>query len=274
MTDVVLFVFAGRKPNLEIQEPYLHRILDENPNVTVHMWNLTTNPTDDEFVRGMGRDRLIVRNDFAGMEPYLGWNHIYKYYSGREYRHTLFIKADDDLTFISTDRISEFISAAQTHSDHIISAQTINNGASTELEPELWAMFETLNIPLLDVHMSAEYADKSHTWFFENWERVVSADTELIDCTSWCSINMISFDHFMMRRIAERVGRRSPAHIGGRDFGPRQKLGDEGLVNMLPILIMKGMVAGHLTFGPQEPSDEQLSRWRAGYAQIAKEYLA
>lgn len=37
---VILFVFAGRRPNMELQLPFARRILEEHPNTEYHVWNL------------------------------------------------------------------------------------------------------------------------------------------------------------------------------------------------------------------------------------------
>lgn len=273
MNPVKMFVFAGRKANLEIQLPYVRRILDENENVSFDVWNLTRNDEDDEFVRAISGERISVMNNFAGMEPHLGWNRVYDYYTSMKFRDHLMVKADDDVVFIHTDRFKDFISAARNNPDKVISAQVINNGACTELEPALQAGFEALNIPLLDVHEYASYGSMCHDWFFHNWQDLISAETKLVPCNSWCSINLICYSYNMGRQISAQLGRRSPKHIAGRDFGPRQKLGDEGMVNMLPIKILKGFYAGHLTFGPQKFTDEAITRHRSQYAEIAKHYL-
>ena len=53
------------------------------------------------------------------------------------------------------------------------------------------------------------------------------------------------------------------------------KIGDEGMVNMLPRLIFQGFLTAHLSFGPQHAhlTDAQLSRWRKRYAAIGQQYL-
>ena len=273
MKPVKMFVFAGRKQNLEIQLPYIKRILAENQNTTFDIWNLTRNSEDSDYVNSVSGERIFVMNNFAGMEPHLGWNRVYDYYTSMKFRDHLMVKADDDVVFIDTDKFKDFVSAAENNPDTVISAHIINNGACTEYEPDLQEGFEALNIPLLDVHEHASYGSMCHDWFYSNWEDSVSAGTELVPCNSWCSINLIAYSYHLGRQIASQVGRRSPRHISGRDFGPRQKLGDEGMVNMLPIKILKGFYAGHLTFGPQKFTDEAITRHRSQYAEIAKHYL-
>jgi hypothetical protein len=66
---------------------------------------------------------------------------------------------------------------------------------------------------------------------------------------------------------------RCPAHIAGREFNPKGRIGDEGIANTLPRMIFRGFSAVHLTFGPQLFSDEQLMLWRKGYAALGNRYL-
>lgn len=270
---VKMFVFAGRKHNLEIQLPYIKRILAENENTTFDIWNLTRNSEDSDYVNSVSGERITVMNNFAGMEPHLGWNRVYDYYTSMKFRDHLFTKFDDDCLFVTTHRFAEFIQAVEDHPDTVISAQVINNGACTALEPGLQAGFEALNIPLLDVHEHASYADMAHDWLFANWREAINQPMELVNCDEWLSINWVGFNYHMNRQISVQLGRKSPPHIAGRDFTRKQKLGDEGMVNMLPRKILKGMVVGHASFGPQNLPDYLLSKFRSGYVTISKEYL-
>jgi hypothetical protein len=139
----------------------------------------------------------------------------------------------------------------------VISALTINNGASTPLLPEVWSGFEQLGIPLLDVHLSAEYAELSHRWFFATGDRVIGRPPKLTPADTWVSINCLAYTYEMGRKISAQIGQRSPAMIADREFPRRNAhgrmsghhVGDEGAANMQTILIHEGMTVGHFSFG-------------------------
>lgn len=288
---VIMFAFWGRKANIEIQLPYIHRILAENPDVEFHGWDLCRDPRDSQYVRSLDTsDRFQVRTEFYTGDGRASHGQIrtWKHYADRQYRDALFIKLDDDIVFIETSRTQDFINSIQLRPESIISARVINNGACTFRHPELWAGFQKLRpvIPqdphpddetasLLGVHRSAEYADMVHRWFFANWQTTISRDTALVAPKSWLSINFIGFNWDMCRRITATLGQRSPRMIFDRTYGPRDRVGDEGAVNMLPILIEDGLVAAHLNFGPQIPKvgGDTLTEYRKQYADIADQYL-
>lgn len=270
---VKMFVFAGRKHNLEIQLPYIKRILANNPNVSFDVWNLTRNNEDDIYVRSISGDRITVMNQFARMEPHLGWNRIYDYYADTRYRDCWFVKLDDDVLFIDTRRFNEFLALAQTDHTIITSAHVINNGACTEYTPHLQTWLNTSQIPLLDVHQHATYGMTCHEWFNTNWQTAITQPLQIVPCNSWLSINFIAYSYHMGRQIAAQVGRKSPPHIEGRQFSPRTKLGDEGMVNMLPRQIVKNYYVGHATFGPQQYTTEQLENIHNIYTKLATHYL-
>ena len=115
----------------------------------------------------------------------------------------------------------------------------------------------------------------SHTYMFEHWREMVGQPVELIKTRDWLSINTIGYDWRMVRKIARSVGTPSPGDIAGRSFTPSTKIGDEGMVNMLPRLIFQGFLTAHLSFGPQHAhlTDAQLSLWRKRYAAIGQQYL-
>lgn len=286
MPNVVLYIFAGRRPNIELALPFYQRILDENPDTRIDIWDLARDPEDSRYLRGItGIDRLTVRTDYyqGDGKASRGQNRVWRHYTDQKYRDTLFVKADDDQVFWETDRYSDFIQAVADNPDAVVSTRVINNGASTFLHPELWDRYASLDIPLLDVHLSTDYAEMSHQWFHHNWRSVINRPAKVVPAQSWCSINAIGFHWGTGVKIAQLIGRRSPERIADREFPYRNhrgrlvqhRIGDEGAANMQPVLIFDGMATAHLTFGPQQQhaAEGQVEDWRRLYRDIARQYL-
>ena len=286
MPRTVLFAFWGRKANVEIQLPFIQRIVDENPDVEFHGWDLCRDSADHDYLTSLPTsDRFQVRTEeYQGDGKAMrGQNGVWRRYAnGREYRDTLFVKLDDDDVFLETRAFGRFVDAIDTHRDHIISALTINNGASTPLIPALQDGYEHCDIPVLPdwktitgpVHLSAEYAEMCHRWFIDNWRTLIDKPTLLSPCENdWLSINCIGLDHQMLRRVAQWIGRPHPRVVAGRHFR-RGTVGDEGAANMMPRLIDEGFVAAHLNFGPQVAGmSGSVDELRKHYADIARQYL-
>lgn len=273
--NIVLFTFAGRRPNMELLIPYMKRILAEHPNVQWDIWNLARDPEDAEYLQTIMGERITVRNDYYRVNDWwTGLADVWKHYADPSYAGTVFVKTDDDTAFVETDRFGEFVQAAIDFPDHVVSALVVNNGASTRFLSGVQEEFDGLGIPLLDVHMSNEYAEKAHEWFWKNWREVVNAPILTAGTEEWTSINWIAYQYPMAKRLAELIGQSSPPHIAGRDWPAGSIIGDEGAVNMMGRIIHRGFVVAHLTFGPQYATDEQQDRWRGEYAKIAQEYLA
>jgi hypothetical protein len=260
LPDTILYAFWGRRENVELQMPYIRRILEENPDVEFHGWDLSRNPDDSKYLRSITGDRITVQTPFYGPLPSRGQVKVWRHYTAPQYQETHFVKIDDDLVFIDTERFNNFVQGSKNNPAKVVSALTINHGASTPHIPELWDAYTTLDIPLLDVHLSAEYAEICHRWFHTNWQNLITQPDTHVPSETWVSINCIAYTWEMGRTIAALLGTRSPTMIADREF-PRinargrmsgHKVGDEGAVNMQPILIDTGMVAGHFTFGPQE----------------------
>jgi hypothetical protein len=223
-----------------------------------------------------------VRTSFRIHGQSGGINNVWDHYTGCEYQDCVFVKCDDDDLFIETGAFTAFVQAAVDNPDSVISALTINNGASTPLLPEVWSGFEQLNIPLLDVHLSAEYAELSHRWFFDNWQTIIGRPQKLTPADTWVSINCLAYTYEMGCKISEQIGQPSPAMIADRQF-PRPNasgrmsghyMGDEGAANMQRILIHEGMTVGHFSFGPQEMDESLQTELRKNYADIGRQYLA
>lgn len=277
----ILYAFWGRRENVELQMPYIRRILDEHADIEFHGWDLSRNPADSKYLRSITGDRITVQTAFYGPLPSRGQVKVWRYYTDPKFRDTHFVKVDDDVIFLDTNHFADFVEASKANPDAVVSALTINNGASTPLIPELWDNYNTLNIPLLDVHLSPEYAEMCHRWFHTNWQTITTQTATLTPSETWVSINCIAYTWHMGRTIAGVLGTRSPNMIADREF-PRinargrmsgHKVGDEGAVNMQPVAIYTGMTAGHFTFGPQEFTPATEHELRKLYTDISRQYL-
>lgn len=290
MPRVVIFAFWGRQENVELQLPFIKRILADNPDAVFHGWDLCRERHDSRYLRSVRGERIDVRTQYynpngrASGGQVKVWNH----YTNPQYRDTVFVKLDDDDIFLETEGFQAFIEAAQQNPVHVISGLTVNNGASTPHIPELWAGYQTLlsaneneasqgkPLELLDVHLSADYAEMCHRWFHTNWSTLTQGEG-LIPTEDWTSINAIAMSWPVLCCISSLIGRNSPTEISGRYFTPeKNRIGDEGAANILPRLICRDFVVGHLNFGPQlrQMDDALLTELRKLYADISTQYLA
>jgi hypothetical protein len=270
-----MFCFAGRRPNMELQLPFVRRILAENPDVEYHIWNLARDHDDNLWLRTITGKRITVFSEHYGVDPWKRFDEVYRHYATDGYRGHLFVKLDDDVVFLETRRFGCFLNMVEAHRDSVISAQVVNNGACTRLTPGLWAGLSRLHIPLLDVHKNHRYAAMCHLYFAEHWSDMIDQPVEPRRIDDWLSINAIGYDWNMAKRFAELLGTPSPRTIAGRSFNRLARLGDEGMVNTLPRVMCQGFVAAHLTFGPQEKlmAAAHLNDFRARYAEIGEKYL-
>lgn len=277
-----MFCFGGRQPNLELQLPFIHRILEQHPDVEYHLWNLARTPSDYRWIRSLRyskEPRFKVHNVGYSPNPWTKFNEVYQHYADPLYKGCLFVKLDDDIVFLETAQFVDLIQTIDKHRHAVISAQVINNGACTRTLSGLWQKFRSMRPPikLLDVHRHPRFAALAHQWFLDNWEMLVDAPTGTLTPTrDWLSINLIGYDWEMAGKIAGLLGTESPPEIAGRRFGRNSKLGDEGLVNTLPRIIFQGFIAAHLYFGPQLKAGKEpmFEEFRRQYAEVGEKYLA
>lgn len=272
---VVVFCFGGRKANVELQMPFIRRILQRHPEVEFHMWDLAHNAEDSAYLRTLRGDRIRVMTQFSGIAPWKHFNDVYKFYTDPSWSEHLFVKLDDDMVFIETNRFLHFVDRIRENPDAVMSAKVVNNGACTYTIPGVQAQLEQMPVALLDVHMSADYALASHRYFFDRWQMLTSEAPELLPVHSWLSINLIGYDWAMGRRISEVIGGISPRYIADRRFMRGSIVGDEGGVNMFHCMIVQGFLACHLNFGPQgRGMRSELDILRKQYKDIGVDYLA
>lgn len=264
MRPIILFVFAGRRPNMELQLRWARRVLELHPQVVYEVWNLARDPADGEWLRTLSGERLVVRNDFAGQKSGWGMHQVWDHYSHRAYQHTLLVKVDDDLVFLDPNRFSVLVDAAQTHPETIVSADVINNGACNQLHPPL----RLLGCGPLQVHASNVCAAAAHEWFLANWEQACAEPMTYMPQRLWCSINAVAMDWRMCVALLRVLNsRRIPPVIAGHRHG-RRRMGDEGAANLLPRAIATGVMGAHLSFAPQGVDDDTLDKWRRGYSGV------
>lgn len=295
--QTIIFTFGGRRQNLELQLPFIRRILARHPNVEYHLWDLARDEADHEWIQTVRGDRIFVMSDFYGAGPWWQqFDSVYRHYAHRRFVSAVFLKLDEDIVFLEDARFAEFMDIVCRNRKHYISANVVNNGACTRLEPGLWKQFELLrpsvpvtytgveqpSIELNQVHRHREFAAMAHKYFFAHWREMTNQPIELIPATDWLSINCIGYDYRNACRFHALLGDRTPrgAYADVNNLPAAIKLdgnlGDEGIVNLFPRLIMKGFTAAHLYFGPQRDkmNDAQISDLRNHYADIGQKYRA
>lgn len=286
MTDhpadpVVLFLLAGRRANMDVQLPYLRRILAQHPQVRLHVWNLTQNADDDGYVRGLAGERIAVRNELHGTPLFESWRKVWGHYTGPAYRSTLFVKLDDDVLFIQTATFGAFLRAIRDNPGHLVAADVINNEATTRLTPQLRDAWLALDIPLVAVRYSHAYATAAHRYFLANWRTHCANELEPVETYDYLSINFVGGHHHHITHIAERIGKPAPRVLAGRILRVGAIFVDELAANTLPHKILRGFTVAHLQFagqGPDRVDDRSqtapaVDAWRQGYARLRDEYL-
>src|SRR6187402_559294 len=84
----IIFCFGGRRANIDLQLPFIRRILDQHPEVEYHLWDLARTAEDSAYLRSLDGDRISVLTDFAGDNPWRRFDDVYRYYAGEQYRGT------------------------------------------------------------------------------------------------------------------------------------------------------------------------------------------
>lgn len=128
----IIFIFAGRKPFLEIQRTYWEVLKSLCPGLEVHLWDFSRNDKDHQYLIEISKKHSWVRlfDQFYGgpnsqlecskapgvlcncvrCRPGL-WSEPYKYYAQRkaEYASSVFLKLDDDIVYIETRGFLSFL---------------------------------------------------------------------------------------------------------------------------------------------------------------------
>ncbi len=286
----VLFIFAGREKYLEVQRPYLETLLARFAGLEIHLWNFSRNSADNRYLQGLAQamPRTRIFNDYyEGENPIqtcskrvgtlcacvkcrVGkWSEPYKYYAGLpDQEETAYVKLDDDIVFIDTERFGYFVEIARSQKGKVISANVMNNGVCTLVNPGLlasgpphgWAADGDLDA-WWKLCTSPELFRASHQHFLRNRAALTKESPSLIQLPrTRFSINTLAFGQDVMQIIAHHLG--GGAHMN-----------DEHVVSAAcDIQIFKGFVTSHLHFADQRAaiSDDEEAQVLAQYAQIAR----
>lgn len=294
---ILFVVFAGREANMRVSEPYFDRFLRDYPNAELHLWNLTRNESDNQYVRSRHdpEARVFVFSDLwpgdndwpaslcrrkRGRRPRrcecvncrpAPYEQVYHAYADHpEYADAVIIKVDDDVLFFETDRFGDVLAALRAHPNAVVSANVINNVVSAKHDPDLRGVIEEVYAPKTQrdwfmLHADPQYAVTSHEWFLQNWRDVPEFDVVRSLPGERLSINFIAFTYPTLLRMSAAM-----RHLAFR------RIGDEGTVdqNFLPRIVRSFTVA-HLAFGPQEMGLPAATwdEYRKRYADLSREYL-
>lgn len=300
--NIILFIFAGREANMEVQKPYLDRLLETYPNMELHLWDLTRTSADADYLQtraGAHDGRVKVLRHFhpghpircmypkgrqrlRGYPPCVCLKHKppyeqpYKFYAASgQYRDTIFVKVDDDVLFLETEKFDDLIDPLLTRPSLVMSANVINNAVAAKYEPGLTKVirdnmgvgdpqYSDSDRQWWELHTMPEFARFSHTWFLMHQDTTVREQPDYIKTRlgEAISINCITFTHRTMLQLAEA-------------FASDPRLGDEGVVDSYLPTIALSFHAAHLSFGPQEAvmTNAELDSIREAYEKLAKEYL-
>lgn len=292
---IVLFMFAGRKANMEIQKPYLNRLLDEWPQLEIHLWDLTRDPEDARYLRWLKNtqgDRVKVLDHLHPGHPIRcikppgrprrGWPRCqcmkckppyeepYKWYASQGENEAIYVKVDDDVLFLETDNFAHLIEPLNDNPNRIYSANVVNNVVCAKHDPVIngyianrLALGDPLD-PANDrrwwaTHTDPKFAVESHEFFLRTRTMMLGLNPMYVRPRPGeaMSINCIAFTHLTMRRLAAMMD---------------DRLGDEGAVDRLLPWIATSFHAAHLSFGPQEMKMD-LTEYRQKYNDLAGLYL-
>jgi hypothetical protein len=294
---LVLFVFAGRRQNMDVQMPYLLAVLDEYPQAELHLWDLTRDERDQRWLRqwdGQSGGQIKVISHLHTGHPIRCTNpqgrpgrrfrcsclrhkppyeRPYQWYAMQpQIPNTVYVKIDDDVLFLETDRFDDLIAPLAENPNRIISANVVNNAVCAKYEPELVERFPFMadpRKPLGDkmwwaMHIEPKFAQTSHDWFFDEIQMPTEGYPQYIRTRPGeaVSINCVAFTHDTMRRLAAA-------------FEHDIRLGDEGVIDQMLPWICRTFRAAHLTFGPQDQkmTAGELDKIRTRYMDLRKVYL-
>lgn len=303
---LIIFQFAGRQANMEVQQPYLDQILRMHPDAELHLWDLTRDPADQRYLATLdgtheGRVRVLSHlhtghpidclypNGYPGGIEHRprGWRPCkclthkppyeepWRYYAKDpegEYADTVFVKIDDDVLFLETDNFSHLVSPLTEYPARIISANVINNVvcakyANDDMVAHYMAKFG-VGDPLQHASDRGWWELHTNPEFASYSHARFISEFERDWRPEWVRTRPGELVSINCVAMTHRTLQRVAGMMSVR-------LGDEGAVDRCLPWIALSFRAAHLAFGPQERAmgSTLLDQIRSEYTALRKEYL-
>lgn len=283
---LILFVFAGREYCMELQLPYILKILNRFPESEYHIWNFARNESDNDYLNTLPsrHDRIKIYNEFyqgpnevtqCTKKPNricqctkcrVGkWSEPYSHYSKEEFKDYHFIKMDDDIVYIDLENLENYLNVIKTNFNSVISANVINNGLCAYFDP-------LINKKVISESLMGEndkpnkwftlctdpkFLELSHDCFFSN-EFTKRDELEVFD-DSKISINTIGFNYNVMCEVSKVLSNLLDKTHDEKVFSTHTK-----------VLVYQNFITCHLHFSDQNAliTDEIKTKYIQKYKEL------
>jgi len=196
------------------------------------------------------------------------WTNYYNYYDKTEYKNDIIIKCDDDILYIDLSKLEEFIDYAKTTDNHIVFANTINNGVSAYYQQNKYNLIPSdlmrLEYPMNglcgSLWESGTKAEQLHNYFIDNYKSFIdyNYNNEIIPITTRFSINFFAIKGIDWYKIKD-CGNDDEQNITVK------YVKECGLKNVL----YTNLYVAHLSFYKQEETKINSNDLRVKYAKLA-----
>ena len=139
---------AGRQRYLEIMKKFIYRKMEDGLVDSLDLWLNTINPTDIAYIESMAVENpkvKIYRLDEPITPTWESYNALqtHKFFKFAHNDDTIYIRLDDDITWIAEDALEKICQARIVHPDaYVIYPNVINSTICTSWHQEIGALSE------------------------------------------------------------------------------------------------------------------------------------
>jgi len=262
-TDVIFYIFAGRKKFMSILLRYVDILLKQNIISEVHIWDYTKTERDKKYIYEVcnSNDRYILKVPTKNEKH---WDESYHYYRDTLNEFDKVIKCDDDIVYIDTQSFRDWINCIKDGKFYY--PNIVNNDVCAYLQQkngvhnlfDYIVDYDTFKIKNITDPItgwgryawfrSSKKANEIHRLFFKNKDKFILRDLPHETYNSRISINMFgctgkTFKTFLSH---EKLGRQDEAIVSA-------SCGAGNIINLNTTIV-------HFAFSPQKKvkSDNEL----------------
>jgi hypothetical protein len=283
---LTIIVFAGREYCMELQLPYILKILNDNPNAEYHVWNFARNESDNTYLNTLPdrHNRIKIFNDYYAGEntveecikrPNLicsckkcrvgEWSKPYEHYTSEEFKDHIFVKLDDDIVYLDLPNFELYLKTIEGNPEFVVSANVINNGACSFYNPIIKNKVldnklkskDSTTYEWFSLCTNLEFLKISHDSFLSN--EISNSDELIVFDGGKLSINTIGFNHTIMCEVSKVLSKLMNKTHDEKVFSSHTN-----------ILICQKFITSHLHFSDQnaEMSEELKNEYIKKYKEL------
>jgi hypothetical protein len=195
---VIATTFAGRRDRMSLLVDYVVAAIDAGIVTAYHVWDYARTEVDRRWLHTLPQRHPAI-SVLTPAGHHARYRAYYRHYRREDHEGGLFLKLDDDIVYLSLDRLAAFVDFRVAHPEYfLVSASVVNNGVCAHFQQQRGAIPPSLmELPYPDrgfcgrLWEHADLAERLHDFFLDDPGRFDIAGVDI--APDRLSINCVAY---------------------------------------------------------------------------------